>query len=260
MELSPTDLLPSDYQYLPLFVRKSHIESYSFCPRQFYKQYVLEQDANPTYAMTSGTRFHDFAEKFFDVAPDFIPTDWHSFIPIEFGHYEYEMASWFIHYEVARFIDKPDNLWIPAYREIKVSSDEHLLSGTIDRIDWVDPDENTVTVVEYKTSKGVDEDSLKRQLGFYTIMVEEDLGLTVENVRLINPRLKKYLDFGRPDTKLPLKWADKIRAAYYDESLCAPKCSYVKYAVCQVCKTPHEAGLFRDLEDWDGSYQYTPRN
>lgn len=253
MDLNPSDFLPIDYKYLPLFVRKSHIESYSFCPRQYYKQYVLEQDANPTYAMTSGTRFHDFAEKFFDVAPHYPPPKWISFIPEEFGTYEYGMAEWFVHYELERFLNLPPELWQPAYREVDVTSYEYLLTGQIDRIDWINPDENTVSVIEYKTSKGVDEDSLKRQLGFYTIMVEEDLGLTVENVRLINPRLKKYLDFGRPDTKLPLKWADKIRAAYYDPALCMPKCSYVKYAVCQVCDSTDEAGLFKNLE-WDGEY------
>lgn len=252
MDLQPTDLTTASYQFQPFYVRKSHIESFSFCPRQFYKQYVLEEQPFENYAMTAGTRFHDFAEKFHDVAIHFPAQDWHDFIPEEFGGYERPMAEYLIDYEIQRYVDLPYELWFPAYREIDLYSDEHQLSGKLDRIDWIIPDES-VQIIEYKTSSKVDELSLKRQLGFYTILVEEYLGFTVENVRLINPRLKLYQDFGRPETDLPLKWADRIREAYYDHTFCAPKCSTGKYAVCQLCQSTDEAGLFKDLE-WDGKY------
>lgn len=253
-ELSPSDLKPSDYQWNPFYVRKSHVESYSFCPRQFHLQYVQEVQPFENYAMSSGTRFHNFAETFFDVAPDYNPEDWISFIPKQFGTYERGMVINFIAYEINRLRNLVDkSYFVPAYREIDVYSDTHLLSGQVDRVDWFDRDNNLVDVIEYKTSSKVDEVSLKRQLGFYTILIEEDLGLTVNSVKLINPRLDVYLDFGRPDTTLPLKWADKIRTAYYDPYAGIGKCSPAKYAVCQLCKSTDEAGLFSDLE-WDGEY------
>lgn len=249
-DLNPTDITPNQYKYWPFYVRKSHIESFSFCPRQFYIQYVEERDPFPNYAMTAGTRFHDFAEKFFDVAPYYLPHQWYDFIPDEFGTYERTMCSNFIDGEVDRYMVTKH--FVPAFREVQLYSDTHQIAGKLDRADWVIEDES-VEIIEYKTSSKVDELSLRRQLGLYTILVEEDLGVAVENVKLINPRLNVYQDFGRPDTDLPLKWVDKIRAAYEDHALCAPKCSTGKYAVCQLCQSTDEAGLFKDLE-WDGEY------
>src|SRR5574343_1368566 len=131
-ELLPTDLSPNQYQRLPFYVRKSHIESYSFCPRQFYLQYVEEREPFENYAMSSGTRFHRFAELFFDIAPDYDPIDWFSFIPSQFGMYERGMAFNFIDYEFNRInhlIDMEN--FVPAYREIQLYSDTYLLSGEV---------------------------------------------------------------------------------------------------------------------------------
>jgi len=250
-DLQPTDLTTASYKHVPFYVRKSHIESFSFCPRQFYLQYIEERQPFENYAMTSGTRFHNFAELFFQVCDDYDPSQWMSFIPKEFGGYERPAAEYFIEREMFR--KKHAKHFQPAFLEIELFSDTHLLGGRLDRVDWIDQEKKTVEILEYKMSSKLNELSLKRQLGFYTILVEEVLGLTVENVKLINPRLKETINFGRPDTDLPLKWADKIREHYENPELCIPKCSTGRYAVCQMCQTTEEAGLFKDIE-WDGEY------
>lgn len=244
--LTPPENELADYLYWPLYVRKSHIESFKFCPQQFNLQYVEMRDVFENYAMTAGTRFHDFAEKFFDMAGYFEPELWDFFIPEEFGTYERSMAQWFLDFERSR-VDLPEPFY-PAFLEYEFFDDDHLITGRIDRVDYIDEDEHLIRPVEYKTSSKIDEDSLKRQFGVYTIALENE-GFEVDSVRLINPRLKQCVDFERPDTALSQKWIDKIREAYYDPILRMPKCSYAKYAVCQLCRTTTEAGLFLELSD-----------
>jgi len=245
-EILPTENTLGDYQCQPLYVRKSHVEAYEFCPRQFYLQYVKCIDIEENYAMTMGTRFHKFADTFFDVCQEYPPSDWYNFIPSQFGSFEKEMATNFIDYEIDEQINNP--YWIPIHREIELFHDELLISGGIDRIDWINPDENIVSIGEYKTSGKVDKKSLLRQLGVYKILVEHCLGYTVGSVNVINPRLKVYKDLGMPNTELSMTYLENVRKAYYNEDMCKPRCSSGRFSVCKLCGSTDEAGLYQGLE------------
>lgn len=247
-QLEPANNSLKDYLCYPAYVRKSHVESYSFCPRQFYLQYIQCIDVPENYAMSVGTRFHQFADKFFDIAPTVDPSKWYGLIPRQFGIFEKDMAGKFIDYEKMLFALEPET-FMPACREIDLVSDTLLLAGQLDRIDWVSKDENEVRIVEYKTSAGVNESSLKRQFGIYTLLVEDTLGFKVVDTRLINPRLNLYIDYGLPSLNTAEKWISIIRSAFEDPESIQPKCSGGKYAVCQLCTTTEEAGLYLTEEE-----------
>jgi CRISPR/Cas system-associated exonuclease Cas4 (RecB family) len=233
-----------------IFLRKSMIEEFNFCPAKFNKVWNLGQQTVARQIMLVGTRFHDFAEKFFDYC-DVLPSDrWNEFIPVEFTKIEVEMATWFMETEKERLYsltrEGREDEWRPMQKELRMIHEGLRLEGTCDRIDWYDRSKDEVCVVEYKTGGSFNEESVIRQLAFYSMLWEETVGLgKVAKLLYINPRLRvrKYLTMERWHMDQMLKGISTVRKAIKNGDF-PHKCSEVKYAMCHAC-TPDESGVFK---------------
>jgi hypothetical protein len=234
------------------YIRKSMLESYEFCPQQFFKQWVMDASKEPNQKMLIGTRFHDWAEKFFDYAGTFNPEDWIQFIPEEFNDEEVEMANWFIDYQKSRWnqLCLEDRLeeFIPLYRELFMICDAIRIKSTLDGAEWTDKKAGTIRLVEYKTGGKLDEDTAFRQLAFYAVLWEASGNPgTITTLRLVNPRLKMVVDCDyTEDLKITaLKRVAKLRNAI-DKSDFPYKCSDGKFAACKLCNMNELPKLFPD--------------
>jgi len=207
----------------PIYIRKSMIETYKWCPYQYYLTYIDKIPIPVTYAMVLGTRFHDFAEQFFDISEP-------STISLE-GYTEHEkpLYEWFVAYEQIRK-NKVKN-YLPYALEIKLQSERLLLSGTIDRIDI--EDDSTYTVVEYKTGKKIDDNSIVRQCSLYKLLIEDTLPIHISKYRAINPRIKEVREYeiNERDIKKTLQDIELVREA----TVFKKSCSLFKYPYCKMC-------------------------
>lgn len=230
-----------------LYLRKSMIESYNFCPYQFRRAWIegVQQEAN--YKMIIGTRFHEFAFWFFDVCQAVPCESWEEFIPSAFYPYEQEMVAWFIEKERERFYqcNQDYELFMPIAREIKLEDTELVLTGTCDRFDWYDKEKGHIAVTEYKTGASYDERSIINQLVFYKLIWENNIGLgDIRYLRYINPRRKDYKII-----PLPMNCEDKVylnisalRKAMR-EDIFPRRCSEVKHIICGLCSA-EECGVY----------------
>lgn len=228
-------------------IRKSMIEEYKFCPYKFKKSYIDNNKTEANQAMLLGTRFHEFAEKFFDY-PDITIDD----IKVYLTPFEINMFEWFIQTERDRLKwlteQNRSDEWIPLHKELNLTNLSLGLTGTIDRIDWIDKSKGTIRVVEYKTSKKVDDASLRRQLGFYAYLYDNTLNSgKIEKLRLINPRLQVVIDYDVPSVGTITKHIDALRSAI-DLGDFPPKCNPIKFSICKCC-SPDEALLFPEDDE-----------
>lgn len=218
-----------------LYIRKSMLETYKFCPMKFRKEYLLGQHNGANYMMLIGTRFHEFAEWFFDVYSGIDPDRWIELVPKAFMSEEQEWAAWFIEQEYLRYQKDPD-CFMPVMRETKIIDDDMCLSGTFDRVDRLNQD-NLLAVVEYKTGKSYNEDSIVRQLAFYKLLWENNMKMgTMLYMRYINPRLRKYelIKFkSNAIDKVLLDIAGMRKSLR--EDIFKYSCSPVKYIICHQC-------------------------
>lgn len=231
------------------YIRKSAIEDYKFCPMRFRKTWIegIERQANQ--AMLMGTRFHEFAKLFFTYTTGVDPDSWEELIPEEFNETERSMALWFVQYERQRLleltVDGKSEDWQPILLEVGMKDDILGLAGTMDRADWIDKGLKTIRLVEYKTGKKINDDSIIRQLAFYTILWESTMHLgTIMEYRIINPRAQVVKDYKVHSYQMDrvLKDIVAIRAAMRENQYLA-KCSNVKLSMCRMC-TPEECGAY----------------
>jgi len=148
----PKEPIPFD----DLSIRKSMIEDYEFCPLRFKKTWLRDTPLNRrAYIMDVGTRFHDFAAKFFDYCFALDPEDWEEMIHPDFAPMEVDMLKWFIEMERLRYRDHEKrgelDSWMPLQRELKMLVPAMQISGTMDRIDWACKEKNELAIIEYKT-------------------------------------------------------------------------------------------------------------
>lgn len=224
-----------------LYVRKSMVESFLMCPRKFCLEWLQEIQRPANMMMLQGTRFHEFAQRFFDFADSIDMQEWECMIPDEFNDHEREMAQWFINYERGRLhdliMDGKEDEWMPLLREHRMVDDEWYMESTLDRIDWVSKADNTLVVVEYKTGSKINMESVKRQLAFYTVLWYKtgNVGKIV-GMRVINPNMGEVRDFEveEKDLKKALRDVRKIRDAIILKDF-PPKCSEAKFAICRLC-------------------------
>lgn len=258
------DLMPSGTLYAPdgrMYIRKSMLEEFTFCPYKFKRVWIDGVEKRPNQAMLMGTRFHDFAEKFFDYCLGITPDRWDEFIPRQFIPEEAEMAKWFIEREQNRYYELEEagrlNEFMPIAREDTMTSSTLLLTSTVDRIDWFDKSKDQISIVEYKTGRKVNEESLIRQLAFYTLLWNDvrRKGIVV-NLQLVNPRLKIVRNFSVQQWHLDkaMKGISKLRAAIRNNDY-PRKCSNVKLAFCQLC-TPDECGFWKNVQNVDITSHY----
>lgn len=237
-----------------MYIRKSMLEEFSFCPYKFKRVWVDGVEKRPNYAMLMGTRFHDFAETFFDYCLGVDPERWDEFIPQQFVPTEASMAKWFIERERNRYYDLRDqnriDEFIPITREDKMTSDTLLLTSTVDRVDWYDKEKNLISIVEYKTGKKINDESLIRQLAFYTLLWNDTRRRgDVFNLQLINPRIGVVRNYTVQQWHLDkvMREISRLRTAMKSNDY-PRKCSDVKLAFCQLC-TPSECGSWKNVKD-----------
>lgn len=224
-----------------MYIRKSMLENFSFCPVQFQKTWIERIEKPPNQAMLMGTRFHEFAHRFFDFCSVLVPERWEELVPDGFSILERERAEWFVGKERDRLWCLQDKgleeLWWPILREHHMVDDELLIESTVDRVDWISREDQTVAVVEYKTGSSINEKSIEQQLAFYAMLWEalRHAG-HVTTMRLINPTLQVYQDYplNRLMLKSVMKKIIKLRQTI-EEGLYFPKCSDGRFASCRMC-------------------------
>lgn len=234
-----------------IYIRKSMVESFLLCPRAFKLSWLDGIQKVPNNMMLQGTRFHEFAQRFFEYADSIDMNEWEEMIPEEFTEHERGMATWFINYERDRLhrliMEGREDEWMPLLREYRMVDDEWHLESTMDRVDWWDKTKQEVVVVEYKTGSKINEAVVKRQLAFYAVLWYKtgNVGKVVA-MRVINPNVGECREFfvEEKDLKKVLKDVRKLRDAIMLKDF-PPKCSEAKYAICRMCDI-EETGMWED--------------
>ena len=222
---------------------KSAIESYLYCEYSFYLKYIIKFKTPPNLAMTRGTTFHSFCEKFYDRCVEYPPEEWEKLIDKSLPQDEQEYQAWFINEERERYFklktDGKEDLFTPVYREVHLNSPALKLHGYIDAIRWVDKEKKTFALVEYKTSKSYKPGNVKRELAYYRMLWDDtmkDKG-TITHTIIMNPQCK-INDIKKVSVRnmnAAKKAIAKVRAALANEEFDKPmnmfKCEY-----CGLCK------------------------
>lgn len=230
-----------------IYLRKSMIESFNFCPMQFRKSWIEGISQETNYKMIVGTRFHEFAYWFFDVCQAFPPEQWVELVPNVFTPFEQDMARWWIEQEHKRYIelDSDYEVFMPVQREIKLEDDSIAITGTCDRLDWIDKDAGIMAITEYKTGGSYDEASIIRQLAFYKLIWDNTIKLgDIKYLRYINPRRQDYKLIPMPSNVADIVYLNisKVRKAIREDIL-PYKCSAAKHPICNLCDA-EECGAY----------------
>jgi len=177
---------------------KSAIEAHKYCARSFWLKYIIKFKTPPTEPMARGTRFHQFADTFFDKCDELPIERWEELIDTTLKQDEQDYQRWFIVKERERYdklyAEGKEDLFIPAFKEVHINSPDLKLHGYIDRIDCNDREKKTFTMVEYKTSKKYKPADVKRELAYYRMLWDDqmkDVG-TITHVLIINPECAEY--------------------------------------------------------------------
>lgn len=245
-----------------IYIRKSMMESYEFCPMQFFKSWPVPGSGldNPVdkdnYIMRAGLRFHEFGYTFFDFCRGVDPEEWEKFIPPEFSIKEREMAEYFIQEERKRYYQLKEmgrlDEFQPILREQQLIMHDLKITGSFDRADWWDKDNEEVTIIEYKTGQSFYLPSILRQLAFYAIMWEGTLNMgKVTHMTVINPRLKitRSFEMNHAQIEKVLKTIIEMKRVMNSGGPYPRKCSPNKLAICRMCK-PSESGVYDSKSRW----------
>lgn len=233
-------------------IRKSMMEDFEFCPMRFKKTWLVDKAVNrDAYIMRVGTRFHEFAERFFNYCDVIDIDDWEIMIPVQFSPSEVKMAQWFVAMERRRYKQYNDegriDEWRPIAREIQIKYDVLSICGTIDRVDWYNRNNGEVAIIEYKTGFSFYKPTLLRQLAFYTILWEQafNMGKVVKLI-VINPRLQKIEEYDVTPRIVNsiLKKLIKLRNMIRADDNWPRKCWIKKFIMCRLC-TVDESGLYK---------------
>lgn len=219
------------------YISKSQLATYSICPMQFYKRYILKIRTPPSPAMALGTRFHEWAEKFIIHNDMLVPGAWHECIPKTFTEAEKVNANWFLNHEQAELNRLGRDLWYPLCVEKKLKSSTQYLTGFIDRVD-INEDKESVTIVEYKTGAKNKPSDIKLQSALYKKLWDEvNPTLPATKCRVINPVLQISETYDIP--KRSMTTIDRQIAALRDAldmQVWPRSCSMVMFSYCGMCK------------------------
>lgn len=168
-------------------VRKTDFIDYYYCPRKF-KMRKKGVDYDKNLLMERGIKFHEFADKFFDLIDiEEVPENsrketkryFRSFIPEEF---ENPLRGWveeFIEFETRSWM-KNRKYFMPVEREYPIEHPDRVMGmklvGHIDRVDKISPGE--VAIIEYKPKASVHK--LEVELAFYTSIWNAQVGQSLE--------------------------------------------------------------------------------
>lgn len=192
-------------------ISKSRVSLFEFCPVKYRKQYIEHSlPYESSHASSIGTRYHEFMELFMQVAHKYPTEQWMSFIHPDFNEEERPMLEWSIDHEIERYNETPD-YFTPIAFEYRIVDHNHQLRGIIDRIDQID--ENSINVIEYKTTQSINKKKLQMEFGFYDILLDsiEEVHDFKRTYTVINPRLRKIVSFN-PSRKSTI--FKKLQAIY----------------------------------------------
>jgi hypothetical protein len=232
-----------------LLIRKSMIEDFSWCPWKFKDVWIDRHTKTPNQAMLLGTRFHDFAYKFFDYYITLPIDEWEVMIPDQFIEKEKQWARWFINQERLRYrrLQQDNRLdeFKPILREQNIQNIKLCIESHPDRVDWYNKEDDEICITEYKTGGSVNWKSIKRQLAFYALLWENTIGLgKITKIQLINPRLRisQMVDLDPWEVDKSIQDIIKIRKAmkYNDFKR---SCSPIIHPYCMLC-SPSESGMY----------------
>jgi len=180
------------------------------CPMKYKKQYIdkiLPRESN--HVMSVGTRFHEFAELFMKVRDNYPVEQWESFIHPDFTEEEVDMLKWFIKFEMDRYLNNNDNFV-----------------------------NDTIEIIEYKTSRSINKQKLQFEFGFYNILVDciDELKDFDKVFSVIYPRLQTAVSFNPSRYTTIMKKVNTINDAINNMAF-DPRCNGVEYCnpFCDIC-------------------------
>jgi len=193
------------------FLSKSRLSLFQFCGIKYRKQYIEKcLPYESSHASSIGLRYHQFMEIFMAVAHKYPTEQWMSFIHPDFNEEERPMLEWSIKREIERYNANP-KYFTPIAFEYRIIDYEHKLRGIIDRIDQ--DDENTINIIEYKSTQSINKQKLQMEFGFYDILLDciDELQGMKRIYTVINPRLQKVVSFNPSRRSTIFK---KVQAIY----------------------------------------------
>ena len=243
-------LTDKDWDATNDYLSKSRCQLFDFCGIKYKKQYIdrtLPRD-DGSHASTVGTRFHEFAELFMGVASKYPIDKWKSFIHPDFTDEEREMLEWFIDLEINRHAKNQD-LWTPLAMEYRTINHGRKIRGIIDRIDQMD--DQTINVIEYKTTQKINKSKLMFEFGFYDLLLMDipELKDYKRKYTVINPRLKEVVSFNPSRLATIVKKINTLNESIANNSF-KPMCK-LDYATswCNIC-------TMEELAEYNGVQHY----
>lgn len=230
------------------YISKSRVTLFEFCGIKYKKQYIdrtLPRDGN--HASTVGTRFHEFAELFMGVAPKYPVEKWKSFVHPDFTEEERDMLLWFIDLEITR--RETALQWQPLAMEYRVINHTRKIRGIIDRVDQMT--EDTIEVIEYKTTQKINKTKLMFEFGFYDLLLMDvpELQGYKRKYTVINPRLKEVVSFNPSRLATIVKKINSLNECITNNTF-KPMCK-LDYATsfCNIC-TMEELAEYNGIEHY----------
>jgi len=189
-----------------MYIRKSMVKTFEKCPLRFKLEYVDKEPKPPGFvesqAIQFGTEFHEHAYRFFD---DVNMKKMREMKTVdEMGDYfksllppgpEYE---WFAEFEARRYFSYQDKyLWMPYLREETLTAHDLGLTGTVDRVDILEPGTYTTfeghvitlhkptpVIIDYKTGTWSynNPSEMRFELAFYAILLKHSSARIVTNI------------------------------------------------------------------------------
>jgi hypothetical protein len=228
------------------YVSKSRIQLFEMCNIKYKKQYIdrcIPREGS--HASTVGTRFHEFAELFTNIAEKYPEDKWKSFIHPEFTQEETDMLEWYIDYEIERK-QTAGEFWKPVAMEFRAINHQRKIRGIIDRV--VQTSHDTIDIGEYKTTQSINKQKLMFEFGFYEVLLENipELKGFKRTYTVINPRLKQVVSFNPSRLATIIKKINKLNDAIKNNEF-KPACKYdYVFPWCNIC-TMEEITVYNGL-------------
>jgi len=197
-----------------MYVHKSWVQAYMFCPLKFRRMVIDKTRSQPSYEMALGTEFHEFAKGFFSiidlqhmdrlVGEKAIYEYFRTFTPSQLSPPVYGWIQNFFRFEANRYsvlkanARDPFKYYIPVLIEEVLRSEKFKLETTPDRIDLFD--ENSFIIVEYKAAQSMHHADWRRELAIQSILANERFDNKCKYIAVYNP-------------KINVVWAERLKGA-----------------------------------------------
>lgn len=193
------------------YLSKSRLVLFKFCGIKYRKQYIDKcLPYEESHASTIGLRYHSFMELLMDVAEKYPTEQWYSFIHPDFTEEEVPFLKWSIDIEIERYKNDPE-YFKPIGIEYRIVDHVNKIRGIIDRIDQLD--DETINVIEYKTTVRIDKPKLQMEFGFYDMLLDSipELKNYKRKYTIYYPRMEQIVVLN-PSRRATIE--KKIKAVY----------------------------------------------